>query len=31
VLNVTGDITAAVVVARSEGVLEVPLVVPESG
>jgi DAACS family dicarboxylate/amino acid:cation (Na+ or H+) symporter len=29
VLNVTGDITAAVVVARSEGVLEVPLVVPE--
>jgi DAACS family dicarboxylate/amino acid:cation (Na+ or H+) symporter len=29
VLNVTGDITAAVVVARSEGALEVPLVVPE--
>jgi DAACS family dicarboxylate/amino acid:cation (Na+ or H+) symporter len=29
VLNVTGDITAAVVVARSEGVLEVPFVVPE--
>ena len=29
VLNVSGDITAAVVVARSEGVLEVPLVVPE--
>jgi len=29
VLNVTGDITAAVVVARSEGVLEIPLVVPE--
>ena len=31
VLNVTGDITAAVVVARSEGVLEVPLVVAEPG
>jgi DAACS family dicarboxylate/amino acid:cation (Na+ or H+) symporter len=31
VLNVTGDITAAVVVARSEGVLEVPVVVPEAG
>jgi dicarboxylate/amino acid:cation (Na+ or H+) symporter, DAACS family len=31
VLNVTGDITAAVVVARSEGALEVPLVVPEAG
>jgi DAACS family dicarboxylate/amino acid:cation (Na+ or H+) symporter len=31
VLNVSGDITAAVVVARSEGVLEVPLVVPEAG
>jgi DAACS family dicarboxylate/amino acid:cation (Na+ or H+) symporter len=31
VLNVTGDITAAVVVARSEGVLEVPLMVPEEG
>jgi dicarboxylate/amino acid:cation (Na+ or H+) symporter, DAACS family len=30
VLNVTGDITAAVVVARSEGVLEVPLVVPDA-
>ena len=31
VLNVSGDITAAVVVARSEGVLEVPLIVPEVG
>jgi DAACS family dicarboxylate/amino acid:cation (Na+ or H+) symporter len=31
VLNVTGDITAAVVVARSERVLEVPVVVPEEG
>ncbi len=31
VLNVSGDITAAVVVARSEGALEVPLVVPEAG
>lgn len=30
VLNVSGDITAAVVVARSEGTLEVPLVVPEA-
>lgn len=29
VLNVTGDITAAVVVAKSEGTLEVPFVVPE--
>ncbi len=29
VLNVTGDITAAVVVARSEGALEVPMVVPD--
>ena len=29
VLNVTGDVAAAVVVARSEGVLEVPFVVPE--
>jgi DAACS family dicarboxylate/amino acid:cation (Na+ or H+) symporter len=29
VLNVTGDITAAVVVARSEGALEVPAAVPE--
>jgi DAACS family dicarboxylate/amino acid:cation (Na+ or H+) symporter len=31
VLNVTGDITAAVVVARSERTLEVPVVVPEEG
>ena len=30
VLNVSGDITAAVVVARSEGTLEVPLIVPET-
>jgi DAACS family dicarboxylate/amino acid:cation (Na+ or H+) symporter len=30
VLNVTGDITAAVVVARSEGVLAVPATLPES-
>jgi DAACS family dicarboxylate/amino acid:cation (Na+ or H+) symporter len=31
VLNVTGDITAAVVVARSENAPEVPVVVPEEG
>lgn len=31
VLNVTGDIIAAVVVARSEGSLEVPVTVPEVG
>ena len=31
VLNVSGDITAAVVVARSENALEVPLIVPEPG
>jgi len=30
VLNVTGDIVAAVVVARSEGVLDVPVTLPES-
>ncbi len=30
VLNVTGDITAAVVVARSENALEIPVVVPEA-
>jgi DAACS family dicarboxylate/amino acid:cation (Na+ or H+) symporter len=29
VLNVSGDITAAVVVARSEGALEIPVIVPD--